>query len=141
MIFSFKLPAALLFVALGVSAAPAALSPVHLSKRDVWSPPITTPNKSTVWCIGSEVTATWDTSNAPAEITNPTGTLFLGHLNGDGSGGENLDVDHPLANGFPLSQGKVSFEVPNVKPRNNYIVVLMGDSGNASQKFKIKNCY
>src|SRR5712691_8776833 len=32
-------------------------------------------------------------------------------------------LDHPLAEGFPLDQGKVSFAVPNVKPRNNYIVV------------------
>src|SRR5260221_3338116 len=69
MIFSFKLPAALLFFALGVSAAPAALSPVHLSKRDVWSPPVSTPNTSTVWGIGSEVTATWYVH--PTEVPEP----------------------------------------------------------------------
>lgn len=140
MMFSFKLPAALLFFTLGVSAAPAALSPVHLSKRDVWAPPIITPNKSTVWCVGSKVTATWDTSKPPAQITDPTGTLFLGHLNSDGSGGENLDVDHPLADGFRLDKGKVSFQVPHVKSNSNYILVLMGDSGNASPKFTIKKC-
>jgi hypothetical protein len=110
--------------------------PVHLSKRDVWSPPISSPTGSTVWCIGSEVKVTWyvptydksprtdpmlakpaevvggsrslsppalnvishfalpyrDASHPPAEITDPTGTLYLGHLNSNGSGGENLDV-------------------------------------------------
>ena len=59
MIFSFKLPAALLFFALGISASPAELSPLHLSKREVWSPPIISPDESTVWCIGAEETITW----------------------------------------------------------------------------------
>ena len=80
MIFSFKLRAALLFFALGVSAAPAALSPVHLSKRDVWSPPIITPNNSTVWCIGSEVKVTWYVH--PTEVPDAnqrrwSGVLFI----------------------------------------------------------------
>jgi hypothetical protein len=43
---SIKHPAALLSFALGVSA-------------DVWAPPVITPNKATVWCMGSKVTATW----------------------------------------------------------------------------------
>lgn len=33
-----------------------------------------------------------DTSNPPSQVTNPVGTLLLGYLNPDGSGGENLDV-------------------------------------------------
>ena len=33
-----------------------------------------------------------DTSNRPSQVTNPVGTLVLGYLNADGSGGENLDV-------------------------------------------------
>ena len=33
-----------------------------------------------------------DTSNRPSQVTNPVGTLLLGYLNPDGSGGENLDV-------------------------------------------------
>jgi hypothetical protein len=85
-----------------------------------------------------------DTSNPPAQITNPQGTLVLGHLNSDGSGGENLDLgqlagldmlrihsidpyasialDNPLAQGFDLHDGSVTFDVPDVEPNNNYIV-------------------
>jgi hypothetical protein len=63
--------------------------------------------------------------------------VLLGHLNEDGSGGENLDVANPLAQGFKLAAGTVTFPVPKVTPNDNYIVVLFGDSGNASPKFTI----
>ena len=33
-----------------------------------------------------------DTSNPPAQVTNPIGTILLGHVNADGSGGENLNI-------------------------------------------------
>ena len=56
MMFSFKLSAALLFFALGVSA-------------DAWVPPIITLNKATVWCIGSKVTATWCVH--PIQVSDP----------------------------------------------------------------------
>jgi len=127
--FSFKLlqVAALLFFALGVAA-------------DAWIPPIITPNKATIWCIGSTATATWNTSKPPAQITSPTGTFFLGHSNSDGSGGDNLDVGHPLVRGFRLDQGKVSFEVPYVAPNNNYLVVLVGSTRNISPEFTITQC-
>lgn len=43
-----------------------------------------------------------------------------------------------LADKFPLTAGTVSFTVPaDVKQRDDYIVVLLGDSGNASPHFKI----
>lgn len=71
-----------------------------------------------------------------------------------------LCLDHPLADGFRLDKGKVSFKVPQVKPNSNYIVIrafhiphlsllrrsllalraVMGDSGNASPQFTIKKC-
>ncbi|KAI0289182.1 hypothetical protein BC826DRAFT_1161453, partial [Russula brevipes] len=53
----FKFPTALLFFALGVSAAPT-LRSVNLSQRDVWAPPVTSPDASTVWTVGSDVTVT-----------------------------------------------------------------------------------
>ena len=34
-----------------------------------------------------------------------------------------LYLDHPLADGFRLDKGKVSFKIPQVKPNNDYIVV------------------
>jgi hypothetical protein len=33
-----------------------------------------------------------DTSKRPAKVTNPIGTLLLGHIEPDGKGGENLDT-------------------------------------------------
>jgi len=134
----FKSPVALLFslaISMSASAAPVVLS--SLSQRDVWVPPIITPNAETSWTIGSNQTVTWDTSNPPSQVSNPIGTLLLGHLEPDGAGGENLDVDHPLARNFSLYDGSVTITVPNVVPGDNYIVVLIGDSGNASPEFKI----
>lgn len=44
-----------------------------------------------------------------------------------------------LADGFPLTSGSVNFVLPtDVAARDDYIVVLFGDSGNASPKFSIK---
>lgn len=46
--------------------------------------------------------------------------------------------DHPLASNFKITRGHVSFRLPStLKARNRYIVVLMGNSGNASPEFKI----
>ncbi|KAI9508332.1 hypothetical protein F5148DRAFT_1013746 [Russula earlei] len=128
--------ATLLFMILGVSAAPTPI-PLRIWERDVWAPPITQPDSTTVWTIGTNVTATWDMSTRPADVTNPNGVLLLGHLEPDGQGGENLDVDHPLANGFLLDDGQVTFQVPNVQPNTNYIVALIGSSGNISPQFQI----
>ncbi|KAI0050994.1 hypothetical protein FA95DRAFT_1535418 [Auriscalpium vulgare] len=125
---SFSTLSVLLFI-LSAGAAP--------SKRDIWTPPVTYPKKGTSWSAGDTVTVTWDASNPPSRITNPTGQLLLGYL--DSKGSENLDLEHPLAEDFPLSNGKVSFHVPSVPARSNYIVVLMGDSGNASPTFKINS--
>ncbi|KAI0250937.1 hypothetical protein BJV78DRAFT_1127119 [Lactifluus subvellereus] len=110
---------------------------MQLTKKDVWVPPITAPQAGTTWTVGHKVTVSWDTSTRPAQVTNPTGTLLLGFLDPYGTGGENLDVGNPLAKGFPLSAGKVDFVVPDVVPKNNYIVALIGDSGNISPEFTI----
>ncbi|KAH9060464.1 hypothetical protein EDB87DRAFT_1616078 [Lactarius vividus] len=138
----FRVPAVFLFLAVGASAAPVVVpqqvAVVQQGKREVWSPPVLNPHKGTIWHIGSTVTVAWNTSTRPPQVTNPTGTLLLGYLQPDGEGGENLDVDHPLAQGFPLDAGKVRFIVPRVKPRKNYIVALIGDSGNISPKFTIE---
>ncbi|KAF8234310.1 hypothetical protein L208DRAFT_1394341 [Tricholoma matsutake] len=102
--------------------------------RDVWNPHIISPNQNTVWVVGTTVTVTWQTSDAPSSLTNPNGTLLLGQM---GPNGENLQIDNPLAQHFKLMDGKVQITVPNTVPGNNYIVVLLGDSGNASPTFSI----
>jgi hypothetical protein len=50
----------------------------------------------------------------------------------------NLQMDSPLAEGFRLRAGKQEITVPSVPQRNDYIVVLMGDSGNQSPTFTIQ---
>ncbi|KAJ7781763.1 hypothetical protein DFH07DRAFT_728634 [Mycena maculata] len=107
------------------------------SRRGVYSPPIVKPDSSTKWARGAEVDVTWSTSNAPASITNRNGTILLGHLE-PGSPGEHLDLDNPLATGFDILDGHHTVTVPNVPSGTNYIIVLMGDSGNRSPEFTIE---
>jgi len=111
---------------------------VPLLPRVVFDPPITSPTATSVWKVGQIKTVTWDISNLPpdSELTNPNGTLVLGFLSTEG--GENLMLDNPLAKGFKLRLGKMNITVPSVVTRDNYIVVLMGSSGNASPEFKIE---
>ncbi|TEB33219.1 hypothetical protein FA13DRAFT_195214 [Coprinellus micaceus] len=107
-----------------------------LERRDVVVPKIISPTASSVWPVGSTQTVTWDTSDFPPynQITNKLGRVILGRDTGDSL---NLDIDHPLAQGFNITNGKVDIVVPNVPPRNDYLIVLMGDSGNTSPSFAI----
>ncbi|KAI0269934.1 hypothetical protein BC834DRAFT_819670 [Gloeopeniophorella convolvens] len=123
----------LLAAVAGVSAVPGASH----AKRDVWIPPILEPTGSTVWYTGSTVTVSWNTSTPPQQVTNPKGTLYLGFLEAAGKGGENLDTKNPLATGFDLHAGKTDVLVPEVASKANYIVALLGDSGNISPLFTI----
>ncbi|KAH9955135.1 hypothetical protein BC827DRAFT_1238381 [Russula dissimulans] len=102
-------------------------------KRLVIDPSITSPSADTVWTPGNEELVTWDPSMVPA-TGNYTGTLLLGNPNANG---ENLDLNNPLADGFSLRDGSVRVICPKVPPGNTYIVVLFGDSGNASPRFTI----
>ncbi|KAF8895122.1 hypothetical protein BD779DRAFT_702863 [Infundibulicybe gibba] len=107
-----------------------------LGRRSVYSPNVISPSAGTVWVVGSEVTVTWDTRDRPKDVTNPTGKLLLGQIV-EGDENEHLDFDHPLAAGFDLGDGHVECTVPEVHSGHNYIVVLMGDSGNRSPAFEI----
>jgi len=102
-------------------------------KRIVIDPPITSPNANTVWTPGNSELVTWDTSAIPS-TGNFTGMLVLGHQS---AGSENLDIERPLESGFSLRDGSVHVTCPTVSPGNTYIVVLFGDSGNASPQFTI----
>ncbi|KAF9644283.1 hypothetical protein BDM02DRAFT_3077858, partial [Thelephora ganbajun] len=101
-----------------------------------WNPQITAPQAGDIWTVGSTQFVTWNTDRIPPSAVNKTGALFLGFLDGYATS-ENLDIHRPLAYGFPLIDGCVSVQVPDVKPRDTYIVVLMGNSGNASPEFTI----
>ncbi|KAH9949857.1 hypothetical protein B0H21DRAFT_687892 [Amylocystis lapponica] len=127
-----------------LAAAAVQATPIDLSLQpiiqpiidDVYSPDITSPKVGDLWTVGQNQTVTWDASKVPQTNENSTGLLLLGYED-DPSAGEHLDIKDPLAVGFPISAGTVSFTVPNVTDRSDYIVVLFGDSGNASPKFTI----
>jgi hypothetical protein len=95
---------------------------------------ITSPTESTVWSSGDQVTVNWDPSKT--EDDSP-GKLVLGQPEDDS---DNLDLDNPLAQDFPLSAGSVQFTVPDLSSGSDYIVVLFAgdsDDGDASPQFTI----
>jgi len=106
-----------------VAAAPIA--------RDVWDPLILTPTTGFVWQAGNTYDVTWDTSSAPAQVTNPNGIVVL-------SKAGVLDFGNPLASGFSLYDGCVEVTIPSgTVTGSDYAIVLFGDSGNASPYFTI----
>ncbi|KLO11489.1 hypothetical protein SCHPADRAFT_793926, partial [Schizopora paradoxa] len=100
-------------------------------------PPIISPDKTTVWVIGTQQTVTWNTSvfqgSPPSSFS---GQILLGFLN-DTSGNEHLNTTNPLAAGFNITTGSATITVPDVAPGNDYIIALLGDSGNISPTFTI----
>ncbi|CCF48247.1 hypothetical protein NDA11_003644 [Ustilago hordei] len=108
-----------------------------LGKRIVYNPHITQPTASTVWVAGNTYHVKWDTSDQPPEAANYTGIIKLGFIPESGQGGYNLHWT--LADGFLIRDGKTSITLPqDLEERNDYIVVVLGDSGNKSDKFTIK---
>ncbi|KAJ3849702.1 hypothetical protein EV368DRAFT_46805 [Lentinula lateritia] len=119
-------------IALTVSAVSA--SPVSNGARmilDVWSPTIISPNASTVWTEGQQYNVTWDTSNAPVNISNGASVRL---------GQDGVLTNTTLASDFDLRQGWVSVTCPSdVAPGDDYSVILFGDSGNQSPQFTIQS--
>ncbi|KAH9841493.1 uncharacterized protein C8Q71DRAFT_853875 [Rhodofomes roseus] len=110
-----------LFIAL-VSAAPV--------RRDVWDPRIITPNAETIWLTGQTYNVTWETDDAPVNITNKIGRVVLGK-----DGIQNQAV---LASNFSITLGSIEITVPDdLEPGFDYNIVLFGDSGNSSPQFAI----
>jgi len=105
--------------------------PISLQPRDVFVPPVTYPNNKTVWIVGQHHNVTWDTSEAPVNITNKIGMIFLR------KGG--LTTNLSLASNFSILLGRIAVEVPLVETGSDYQVVLFGDSGNFSPFFTITN--
>ncbi|OCH93447.1 hypothetical protein OBBRIDRAFT_749692 [Obba rivulosa] len=121
----------LFFVSLlGVFAQLASALPVN-GKRDVFVPPVLYPHNGTVWKKGQRHNVTWDTSNAPAQITNAIGEIRLAQA------GEPI-FPVILATGFSILDGRIEVEVPWVATASDYSVVLFGDSGNFSPAFTIE---
>ncbi|KAI0032562.1 hypothetical protein K488DRAFT_17905, partial [Vararia minispora EC-137] len=86
---------------------------------------------------GSNQVAMWSTESITGEAQNYTGVLYLGYATAD-STSEHLDISHPLAYGFRLTDGQVEYTIPkNTTVRDTYFLVLVGDSGNTSPQFSI----
>ncbi|TFK93080.1 hypothetical protein K466DRAFT_594675 [Polyporus arcularius HHB13444] len=128
--FSVKLLVALATVATAASAA------AVRAADEVFSPTITAPHAGDQWTVGSIQTITWDTSSIPSANQNQSGLILLGYVE-DGQIDEHLDIEHPLASNFPITAGAANVTVPKVSTRDDYVVVLFGDSGNTSPKFTI----
>ncbi|PBK99785.1 hypothetical protein ARMGADRAFT_1008282 [Armillaria gallica] len=67
--------------------------------------------------------------NPPTDITNPIGSI---KLTKDGI------TFLTLASGFDILLGQYEVTVPYVAESSEYILVLMGDSGNWSPEFTIR---
>ncbi|KAJ3809127.1 hypothetical protein EV368DRAFT_84767 [Lentinula lateritia] len=121
-------------------------SPILASREEeiVWSPTITYPlGDDTVWQSGNTVyNMTWETDNIPENARNNTGIIMLGYLDdNDTSSDEHLDWRKPLASGFPLTDGIAYFTLDpsrNLTTRDSYILCLLGDSGNISNRLTIQ---
>ncbi|CAD6888508.1 unnamed protein product [Tilletia controversa] len=108
-----------------------------LGKRIVYNPTITYPRRDTVWKAGDQVHVNWRTADIPKAYRSHRGSIMLGYRPSNGEGG--LNLHRTLASRFPIMAGSMSFTLPdNLPTRNDYIVVLFGDSGNASPLFTIR---
>ncbi|KAN0061314.1 hypothetical protein ACQY0O_006160 [Thecaphora frezii] len=106
------------------------------SKRIVWNPQITSPTAKNVWIAGAKQTVKWDPSDKPASSLD-YGSILLGYQPKDGSGG--LNLEWTLAANTSLVAGQKTVKLPASLPyRQDYIVVVMGDSGNKSPHFTIQ---
>jgi hypothetical protein len=113
-----------------------------LTQAIVINPKINVPNSSTKWRAGGSYVVKWDTTYFDGEKQVPIpstqkGTIKLGYLENNDPYNEHLMWD--LASDFNLDAGAYTVTLPSDLPtRRTYIIVLMGDSGNASKQFTIQ---
>lgn len=111
----------------------------ELEKRIVYNPPVTHPTTGTVWHAGRKETVTWDVidDQIPAQAKNFKATIKLGYMPKNGNGG--LNLKWTLARDIPITEQEADIVLPkDLESRKDYIIVVMGDSGNRSKKFTIR---
>ncbi|KAH9039886.1 hypothetical protein EDB85DRAFT_2141002 [Lactarius pseudohatsudake] len=94
-----------------VLAVSTTATPVHVTERSelvVDSPIITSPTRGEIWPILSQ------------QVVNSDDKLYW-----------------ELASGFLLTVGSQNVTVPNVPPKNKYVIALIGGSGDLSPEFSI----
>jgi len=120
-------------------ADPEVISEVEMEKRIVYNPPVTAPVSKQVWYAGREEVVKWkvDQDKIPAAANNFKVTIKLGYLPKNGEGGYNLKWT--LAKDIAITDEEAEVTLPSdLETRHDYIIVVMGDSGNRSKKFTIK---
>ncbi|KAK1231740.1 hypothetical protein PQX77_005123, partial [Marasmius sp. AFHP31] len=85
-----------------------------IGQRDVYVPPIISPDAYTEWVVGTVVNVTWDNSNPPASISNGA-SVQLNKANPS-------SIVGTLVRDFDLRAGWVEVTVPNVEPADDYII-------------------
>ncbi|KAJ2964886.1 hypothetical protein NQZ79_g317 [Umbelopsis isabellina] len=110
---------------------------VYTVSAYVYSPKILTPNSKSYWRAGQTYTVVWDPESAGIEIpANVTGSIMLGYLENGNIYNEHLYWT--LADNFKLVSGSHNITLPSdLATKHSYIIVLFGDSGNASPEFTI----
>ncbi|KAF5319666.1 hypothetical protein D9619_008649 [Psilocybe cf. subviscida] len=121
----FFITSALLSLAVAFQAY-AKPMPAGITPLDVFVPTIIQPNSASVWTAGQQEVVVWDTSNAPASISNGAAVTLSG-----------LGSAQPLASGFDLRAGQVIVTVPANVTKGTHTITLFGDSGDVSQAFQI----
>ncbi|KAJ7509549.1 hypothetical protein B0H11DRAFT_1960083 [Mycena galericulata] len=111
------------------AAVIAAVQAMPFTPRDVFTPPVTYPHAGTVWYVGQTHNVTWDTSEAPVNITNKVGMIMLRK--------DDLTTPLILQDNFSILLGRIEVKVPWVVDGDDYQLVLFGDSGNFSPLFTI----
>lgn len=53
-----------------ISATAVSANPIKRAALDIFDPTVLTPNAQEGWVIGTQANVTWDTSNAPKDISN-----------------------------------------------------------------------
>lgn len=100
------------------------------------NPRIIIPTNETIWYAGCDADIAWDTLQIVPNVTETHGPIMLGFI-------VPLSINEhlffTLVPDTDLTTGSAHITVPNVPTRNDYIVVVFGDSGNASPLFTIRN--
>jgi hypothetical protein len=116
---------------------------LSMTSAIVINPHITTPNSGTKWRAGGSFIVKWDTTyfDGTGQVPIPDGfkgTIKLGYLEDGDEYNEHLQWGD-LATGFALNSGAQRITLPaDLETKTSYIIVLMGNSGNASPKFTIQ---
>ncbi|KAI9287459.1 hypothetical protein BC943DRAFT_319852, partial [Umbelopsis sp. AD052] len=77
----------------------------------VYTPKVTSPDRSSVWQTGKNYTVTWDIHSAGAPIPDDeTASLYLGYLINNDRFNEHLYWE--LASGFKLNAGSQEVKIP-----------------------------